>query len=49
VDLKIGNDLIKARTSADFDVKIGDRVWVGFNERKVHFFDKGSGSALIMA
>jgi multiple sugar transport system ATP-binding protein len=46
VDLKVGNDLIKARTSADFDVKIGDRVWVGFNEKKVHFFDKGSGDAI---
>ena len=48
VDLQIGNDLIKARTSADFDAKIGDRVWVGFNEKKVHFFDKKSGSALRM-
>jgi multiple sugar transport system ATP-binding protein len=48
IDLKIGNDIIKARTSADFDAKIGDKVWVTLNEKKVHFFDKGSGEAIYM-
>ncbi len=46
VDLKIGNDIVRARTSADFEVKIGDRVWVEFNEKRVHFFDKESGKAI---
>ena len=48
IDLQIGNDIIKARTSADFDAKIGDKVWVTLNEKKVHFFDKGSGEAIYM-
>jgi len=48
IDLKIGNDIVKARTSADFNVKIGDKVWVGLNEKKVHFFDKNSGNAIYM-
>jgi multiple sugar transport system ATP-binding protein len=46
IDLKVGNDIIKARTSADFSARIGDKVWVGLNERKVHFFDKGNGNAI---
>jgi multiple sugar transport system ATP-binding protein len=46
VDLKVGNDIIKARTGAEFSADIGDRVWVRFNEKKVHFFDKDSGDAI---
>ena len=46
IDLKVGNDILKARTSADFEAKVGDKVWVALNERKVHFFDKGSGKAI---
>ena len=48
IDLKIGNEIIKTRTSADFEAKIGDKVWVTLNEKKVHFFDKGSGNAIYM-
>jgi multiple sugar transport system ATP-binding protein len=48
IDLKIGNDIVKARTSADFDAQIGDRVWVRLNEKKVHFFDKVSGNAIFL-
>jgi len=46
VDLKVGNDIIKARTGADFEVRIGDRVWIELIEKKVHFFDKQSGNAI---
>lgn len=46
VDLKIGSDFIRARTGADFEVKIGDKVWVELPEKKIHFFDKKSGSAI---
>jgi multiple sugar transport system ATP-binding protein len=46
IDLKIGSEIIKTRTSADFDAKIGDKVWVTLNERKVHFFDRASGTAI---
>lgn len=48
IDLKIGNDIIKARTGADFDAKVGDKVWVSLNEKKVHFFDKRSGDAIFI-
>ncbi len=48
IDLKIGNDIVKARTSADFDAQVGDKVWVGLNEKKVHFFDKVSGNTIFL-
>jgi multiple sugar transport system ATP-binding protein len=46
IDLKIGSEIIKTRTSADFKSNIGDKVWVTLNEKKVHFFDKASGNAI---
>ena len=46
VDMKLGNDIIKARTSADFDGRIGERVWIYFDDKRVHFFDKQSGEAI---
>jgi multiple sugar transport system ATP-binding protein len=46
VDLKIGGDFIRARTGADLEVKIGDKVWAELPEKKIHFFDKKSGSAI---
>lgn len=46
VDVRIGKDIVKARTRADFEGKVGDKVWIGFNEKKVHFFDKETGNAI---
>jgi multiple sugar transport system ATP-binding protein len=46
IDLKIGSEIMKTRTSADFVANIGDKVWVTLNEKKVHFFDKASGNAI---
>jgi multiple sugar transport system ATP-binding protein len=48
VDIKLGNDIIKARTSAGFDGRIGERVWIHFDEKRVHFFDKQSGEAIYL-
>jgi len=46
LDLKVGNDFIKARTTADFKVRVGDKVWIELVEKKVHFFDKDKGNAI---
>ncbi|MFW6180906.1 MAG: ABC transporter ATP-binding protein [Spirochaetota bacterium] len=46
VDLKIGGGIIKARTGAEFDARVGEGVWVRFNEKKVHFFDQETGDAV---
>lgn len=47
VDLKVGDNLIKARAAADFALSIGAKVWIGIQEDKVHLFDKKTERALI--
>lgn len=49
VDLKLGNDILRARAKADFEARIGDKVWISFVEKKVHFFDRDSGEAFDLA
>jgi multiple sugar transport system ATP-binding protein len=49
IDLKVGNDIVKVRTGADFDARVGDKLWLSLTERKVHFFDKGTGEALYLS
>ena len=48
IDLKVGNNLIKARTTPDFVISMGEKVWIGFNEEKIHLFDKKTEKAIIM-
>ena len=45
-DVMIGKDILKVRTSIDFESKIGDKVWISLNQEKVHFFDKSNGNAI---
>jgi len=47
-DVKVGNDILKVRTLMDFNAKIGDRIWIKLNEKKVHFFDKETGNAIYL-
>jgi multiple sugar transport system ATP-binding protein len=47
VDLKVGDNLIKARAPADFALGIGAKTWIGFEEEKLHLFDKKTEKALI--
>jgi multiple sugar transport system ATP-binding protein len=49
IDIKVGNDIVKVRTGADFDARVGDRLWLSLTERKIHFFDKETGGALDLA
>jgi multiple sugar transport system ATP-binding protein len=46
IDIKVGKSILKVRTGTDFDINIGDKVWVELTERKVHFFDKESGNSV---
>ena len=39
VELNIGANLIKARFSPRTQVKIGEKVWVAFNDKRIRFFD----------
>lgn len=47
IDVKVGDSLIKVRTSADFDVNIGEKVWIEFEKDKMHIFDKKTEKAII--
>jgi len=40
VELNIGANRIKARVSPRTQVKIGEKVWVVFNDKRVRFFDQ---------
>ncbi len=47
LDLKVGDYLVKAVVSPDFEAKIGDELWISFPTEKIHIFDKRTGNALI--
>ena len=46
VDLKVGGQTLRARTSAGFVGRAGDRVWVRIDPAQAHFFDTRSGASL---
>ena len=46
VDLKVGNDLIKARVPPYFIVDPGDKVWMSINSKRMHIFDKKTKKAI---
>ena len=47
LDLKVGENLIKAKTPPDFRVDTGDRVWLSFDTNKIHVFDKKTEKAIV--
>jgi multiple sugar transport system ATP-binding protein len=46
VDLKVGAQTLRARTTAGFVSKAGDRVWARIDPSQAHFFDTKSGASL---
>jgi multiple sugar transport system ATP-binding protein len=46
VDLKVGDQLLRARTHSGFVKRVGDRVWARLDEAQTHFFDTGTGESL---
>ena len=46
VDLRVGGQTLRARTSAGFVGKAGDRVWARIDPAQAHFFDTRSGASL---
>ena len=48
VDLKIGPDIVKAKTGPDFSIGIGDHVWMGMKKEKTYIFDKNTGRAIAL-
>ena len=46
VDLKFGNQLLRARTASGYVNRPGDRVWAKLDEAQTHFFSTRSGESL---
>jgi multiple sugar transport system ATP-binding protein len=46
VDLKLGNQWLRARTSSGFVGSSGDLVWARLDELQLHFFDTRTGASL---
>ena len=46
VDLKLGRQILRARTPSGFVARAGDRVWAKLDAAQTHFFDTGSGGSL---
>jgi len=46
VDLKLGENLLKAKTGPTVRVHIGEKVWMGFNRDRMHIFDKKTTEAI---
>jgi multiple sugar transport system ATP-binding protein len=46
VNLRIGEKISKARTSAAFRAETKQRVWIEFDEERMRFFDRESGKSL---
>ena len=47
VDIKIGDNLLKAKASPDFQASIGESVGMNFNMKKAHIFDKKTEKVII--
>jgi len=46
VDLKLGENLLKAKTGPTTRVHVGEKVWMGFNRNRMHIFDKKTTKAI---
>ena len=46
VDLRLGSEYLRARTTSDLVAKSGMQVWARLDPAQLHFFDTASGEAL---
>jgi multiple sugar transport system ATP-binding protein len=46
VDLRVGTQLFRSRTTSGYVGKPGDTVWARLDEKQTHFFDRDTGESL---
>jgi multiple sugar transport system ATP-binding protein len=46
VDIKIENQIVRAKAASRFVEKPGESVWLQLDEQRTHFFDKDTGKSL---
>jgi len=47
IDLKVGDNIVKAKVGPDFMAEVGSKVYLAFNERRLHIFDKKTERAIV--
>jgi multiple sugar transport system ATP-binding protein len=48
IDLKVGDHVLKMKTAfTNFDINVGENIWIGFNKEKIHIFDKKTEKVII--
>ena len=48
VDFEIGGNVLKAKSDSSFDADVGEKIYVGFKEEKIHFFDKNTKERFVV-
>ena len=48
VNVKIGSIVVKILASPDLNLEPGQKIWLIFDQRRLHFFDKKSGLSLLV-
>ena len=46
IDLKVGTQMLRARTRSGFVSRPGDKIWIRIDPSQAHFFDTASGDSL---
>jgi len=46
VDIKVDNQIIRAKAASRFIEKPGESIWIQLDEQRTHFFDKDTGESL---
>ena len=47
LDLKVGQNLLRARSPPDSTLSFGDKVWLTFRKNRMHIFDTKSENAIV--
>jgi multiple sugar transport system ATP-binding protein len=47
VSLKLGGYILKAKTDPDFEARPGEPLWVDFEKKKIHIFDKTTQTTIV--
>jgi multiple sugar transport system ATP-binding protein len=47
VDLKLGDGIVKAKTDSNFELEIGEKLWLTIRQDGMHFFDKKTEESLV--
>jgi len=47
VDLSVGENIIKAKSTPEFKAEVGEKLWITFDESKIHVFDRKTEKAIL--